>query len=91
MLIARRVLNNVFGQNVLPGEPIPSPERWDRMALQSHINIGWIEEVPATESAASEELTRTNRSEDATVFSCDKCDRVFDTQRALKVHRARHK
>jgi hypothetical protein len=45
MLVAARELN-CFGEIVKAGEPIPKPERWDPIALQSNINIGWIKEVP---------------------------------------------
>lgn len=96
MLISRRVLKNVFGKTVNPGDPIPFPEKWNRLALQSHINIGWIEEVPEKETAPVSKETRaetkaspTDRTEDAGAFSCHKCKREFKTQRAVKIHVSR--
>lgn len=51
MLVAVKELR-VFGGLVKPGEPVPFPEKWDRIALQSNINLGWIKDVPPEEVAA---------------------------------------
>ena len=48
MLVACRDLI-CFGQKVRAGEPIPDPKKWNIIALQSNINIGWIKDVPEEE------------------------------------------
>lgn len=90
MLIARRVLN-CWGTTVNPGDVVPSPEKWDRLALQSHINIGWIEEV-ADESPQHEDREKAPELQitEAGAFSCSECERVFESEKGLKIHVARH-
>jgi hypothetical protein len=54
MLIATRPLN-VFGKLVQPGNPIPSPEKWNPAALRSNINLGWVREATEQEALELEE------------------------------------
>lgn len=100
MLIATRDLM-CFGQPVKKGQPIPDPKRWDVVALQSNINIGWVREATEDEAKALFELSkqdsppRAAESEAGTEihvkFACNKCSQSFEKKAALKSHLRRHK
>ncbi len=102
MLITTRPLN-CFGKLVQAGQPIPDPEKWNRSALQSNINLGWVKEATAEEAEEirkAAELTpppqpsafkrRGARSTEKESLRCPHCpDREFETSKSLKAHQAR--
>ena len=49
MFIALRDMQ-CFGKPVKAGQLIPTPEKWDPIALQSTINVGWVKEVSESEA-----------------------------------------
>ena len=68
-----------FGQDYGPGDVLPDRKKWDILALQSCLNIGWIEETSGTEIHVKKETPD---------IQCPNCDKVFMSERGLKIHSA---
>jgi hypothetical protein len=86
MLVAKRDLI-CFGKPVRKGEPIPDPNRWDPVALQSNISIGWVGE----EDIIVEKGTEAVKADSSPSNTCTQCEKSFKSSRALSVHRRSHK
>lgn len=101
MLIAARDLN-CFGKLVHAGQPIPTPEKWDPVVLDSNINLGWVKDVSESEAKRLDiqMAPRANPkpeglkavreiNEKTSELRC--CGRDFKNKRALSVHARSHR
>lgn len=92
MLVATRDIK-CFGKPVLAGQPIPTPEKWDPIVLQSNINIGWVKDVPEGQVkrlVPEPHLPKKKKPEPKQeVLRC--CGRDFKSKRALSVHSRSHR
>lgn len=82
MYVACRDLNLGDGLVAKYGEPIPSSFQWTDIALRSHLNLGWIKEVPDVINTS--ELVTEASGEVIEPVALNQVERAFEEQKKLE-------
>lgn len=92
-----------FGKKVKAFQPIPRPEKWDKVALHSCLSVGWVKEVSDSEAKKlkihvgppephlppkKKKGKKKPEASPENALQC-KCGREFGSKRALTTHRNR--